>query len=189
MIDTVFAQEVKQQTCVQTRTQTDGEGQSDVFERRNEGEVHQLRANQRENGDLNGSFDILARVETGCQHFNHNHPDQAEGVGNERLFSHLCGVQRKLTIHEQSCNQRESQHGKTDRGRQRQQHAQAQTPVEQVGKLFGILTGSVFGQGRQQDRAECHTQNTGRQFHQSVGKIYPRHTAGLQKRGEDSIDE
>lgn len=26
MIDTMFAQEVKQQTCVQTRTQTDGEG-------------------------------------------------------------------------------------------------------------------------------------------------------------------
>ena len=44
-VDAVFAQKEKQQTCIQTRAQTDSEGQADVFERRNEGEVHQLRAN------------------------------------------------------------------------------------------------------------------------------------------------
>ena len=81
---------------IQTRAQTDSEGQTDVFERRNEGKVHQLRANQRENSDLNGGFDVLARVETGSQHFNHNQTDQAEGIGNQRILGHLRVVQRKI---------------------------------------------------------------------------------------------
>ena len=145
----MFAQKEKQQACIQTRAQTNSEGQTDVFERRNEGKVHQLRANQRENSDLNGGFDVLAGVEAGCQHFNHNQPDQAEGIGNQSVLGHLRIVQRKLTVHEQGRNQRERQHGKADGGRQGQQHAQAQTPVEQAGKLLGILTGGVFGQSRQ----------------------------------------
>ena len=169
----MFAQKEKQQTCIQTRAQTDSEGQTDVFERRNEGKVHQLRANQRENSDFNGGFDVLAGVETGRQHFNHNQTDQAEGIGNQRILGHLRVVQRKFTVHEQGRNQRERQHGKADGGRQGQQHTQAQPPVEQAGKLLGILTGCVFGQGRQQNCTECHAQNAGRQFHQSVGVIHP----------------
>ena len=68
----MFAQQVKQQSRIDTRAQTDGKRKPDVFQRADKGKVHQLRANEREDGDFDRRFDVLPCIETGCQHFNHD---------------------------------------------------------------------------------------------------------------------
>ena len=104
------------------------------------------------------------------------------------MLRHLRVKQRKFSVHKQRRHQRERQYRQPDRRRQGQQHTQAQTPVEQSGKLLCILIGCMLGQSRQQNRTERRTQNTAGQLHQAVGVIHPRNAARLQIRSENRVD-
>ena len=101
---------------------------------------------------------------------------------------HLCIVHAELAVHKQRGHQWETQHGQPHRGRKNQQQAQAQAPVEQGGKFRLAVGGGVFGKVGQQDGGQCRADNAGRQLHQAVGIIHPRHAAHRQIRSKNRVN-
>ena len=160
-----------------------------MFQRHDKGDVHQLGHNQREHGHFDRRFDVLLGVEGGCEHFNHNLADHAEGAGNQRVFRHHRVVQGEALVHEHGGNQREGEHGQPQRGGRGQQAAQAQSPVEQLGEFAWVAAAGVFRQRGQQYRAERDAEHAGGQFGHAVGVIHPCDAAALQVRREDGVDD
>ena len=177
-----------EQRGVQACAEADGEREADVFERHDEGKVHDLGNNQREHGDFHRRFDVLFGIKGGREHLDHNLADNAEGAGHQRVFGHHRVVGGEAFVDEHGGDQRVGEHGQPQRGGRGQQATQPQPPVEQFGKLARVAPERVFGQGGQQDGAEGDAEHAGGQFGEAVGVIHPGNAAALQVGGEYRVD-
>ncbi|SVM43098.1 Uncharacterised protein [Klebsiella pneumoniae] len=54
----------------------------------NKGEVHHLRHEQRDDSNFHRRFNVLARIESGSQHFHHNKPHQPDRIRHQRTLGH-----------------------------------------------------------------------------------------------------
>ena len=72
---------------------------------------------------------------------------------------------------------------------QRQQHHDAQTPIQQIRILLRITAGAGGAELRHQHHAERHAQHRRRKLHQTVGIAEPTHAARAQMRGNLCVDE
>ncbi|CCJ83878.1 hypothetical protein BN133_255 [Cronobacter dublinensis 582] len=160
-----------------------------MFQRADKRQVHQLRHDKRHDGDFNRRFNILTGVEPRRQHLHHNQPHQPHRIRHQCLLRHERVVAGEFAVLEQRHGKRLCENAQRHGARQRQQKAQAQAPVHQTRILVMVAAGEASRQRRQQNGAERDAQHPGRELHQAIGVIHPRHRAGDQKRGENSVDD
>ena len=188
-VDAVRAQAAIKERRVEAGAQADGEGEPGVLERPDEGEVHELGENERDDADLHRRADVLARVEPGREDLHEDHADQADAISNHGLAGHPGVFRREATVVEECSNQRNGEHRERGRGRHREQDREAQAPVEELGVFRMICGGVVFRETGQEDRAERDAQHARRKFHQAIGVVEPGDAARDEEGREDRVDE
>ena len=160
-----------------------------MLQRADKRQVHQLGHDQRNDSNPHRRFNVLAGVEARRQHLHHNDAHQPDAVGDQRPLGHRRIMGGELTVLEQGNRQRPGEDRQRHGARQRQQEAQAQTPVHQAAVFILVAAGDGFRQRWQQDSTQRHTQHAGRELHQTVGVVHPGDGAGGEERGEDGVDD
>jgi len=150
-------------------------------QRTDEHQVEQLRDDQREDRDLHRRADVLLGVEPRRQHFDHDNPKQTDRVSDQRALSHQGIVCVELPVLEQRHRQWLGEDSQGQRARQHQHEAQAQAPIENARVFMAVLARVSTRQRRQQNRAQGHAEDAGRQLHQAIGVVHPRHRTGHQQ--------
>ncbi|MCY1423384.1 hypothetical protein D9M71_390940 [compost metagenome] len=149
LVHLLFTQLIEEQPRIEAGAGADGERQARVSQRTNQQQVEQLSDDQRENCDFHRRADVLLRIKARRQHFNHDNPEQPDGIGDQRTLGHgrIMGIE--LTILEQGNRQRLGQNPQRQGARQYQHEAQTQAPIEDARVFVAILAGVGLGQGRQ----------------------------------------
>jgi hypothetical protein len=132
---------------------------------------------------------ITWRAEARREDLDEDQRGQADAVAKQREAGlHDVGdgepavlIQRR---HEWQREDRE-RHGR----RQREQHGEAQPPIQQRRILLAVRVAVMLRKRRQQDRAECHAEQRARKLHQAVGIRDPRDAAVAEQRRQLRIDQ
>ena len=132
-------------------------------------QIEQLRDDEDHDGNAHRRLDVLAGIKTRRQHLDRDQPQQAGAVAHQGQRGLPDVAVGKGTVVVKRGNQRLGKRQQRSSAGNRQQHDNAQTPV-QHGGIFGVIACRFGGrQLRHQHHANGDTQHGGRKFHQPVG--------------------
>src|SRR5688500_18061460 len=104
-----------EQPGIQTGSQADGEGEAGVTQGTDEGQVHELGGDERNNAYLYRSHDVLSCIEAGGEDLYKDHAYQPDTVGDQRPLGHPRIIHAEAAVLEEHRNERQGQDRERDR--------------------------------------------------------------------------
>ena len=143
---------------------------------------------ERDQPDPDRRAGVLARIERRCQHLHQQEGRHRDGLGHQAPAGHADIGRIEPAVLEQGRQQRLGAQDQAGAGRQADQQAEPEAPVQPLRVAVRIGFGMAAGQVRQDHRADGHAEHAQREFQQAVAVIQPGDAAVDQVRRRHGID-